>query len=98
MRGLDSAMASTEMSSPVCESVAPFDLEGGLEVEQVEDRAPGAALAGRHVADVAAGDVNRHDGGGAVVGFLRALDRGVEVVDELLGFGLLAEDLAESVT
>ena len=72
-----------------------FDLEGGLEVEQVEDRAPGAALAGGDVADVAAGDVDCHDSGGAVVGVLGALDRGVEVVDELLGFGLLAEDLAE---
>ena len=39
-----------------------FDLKGGLQAEQVEDRAPGAALARGHVADVAAGDVNGHDG------------------------------------
>ena len=63
--GLASAMASTEMSSPVCESVDPSTSRAGLQAEQVEDRAPGAALARGHVADVAAGDVHRHDGGGA---------------------------------
>ena len=72
-----------------------FDLERRLQAEQVEDRTPRAALAGCHVADVAARDINRHDGGRAVVGLLRALDRGVEVVNQLLGLVLLAEDLAE---
>ena len=72
-----------------------LNFKGGFQAEQVENRSPGASLAGCNVADVAAGDVYRHDGGGAVVGVLRAFDRCVEVVDQLLGFGLLAEYLTE---
>ena len=74
---------------------AALNFKRGLEAQKIEDRSPCAALGRSNVADVATGNVHGHDGGLTVVCLLCAIERIVEVIDQLLCVLLVSENLTE---
>ena len=74
---------------------AALNFKRGLEAQKIEDWSPCAALGRSNVADVATGNVHGHDGGLAIVSLLCAVQRIVEVIDQLLRVFLMSKNLAE---
>ncbi|MBG9885507.1 hypothetical protein ABE10_02665, partial [Bacillus toyonensis] len=70
-------------------------LERRGHAQQVEDGAEGPADGRSDVADLPPGGGDRHHLVRLLIGGLGAIDRLVEVGDELVGLLLLSEDLAE---